>query len=151
MINAMFNEYSWIMKLKCIIFTLGFFLPFVIQIFVTLPVGSVIATNFVCLLISLLFLIFEFLQLRYDGWRDYFSHYWNKIDLGLFISYIIYFIFRLIDPAKSTLPNKNLDKSPAMSFLWIAFNAYILLFSFIKCFSFLRFENQFGTLVELVV
>lgn len=71
---------------------------------------AVIATNCVCLLTSLPFLAFEFLQMKYDGYRNYISHPLNQIDLGLYLSYIIYFILRIIDPKKSTLPNLDLDK-----------------------------------------
>ena len=51
----------------------------------------------------------------------------------------------------TTLPNIDTDKSAAMSFTWIALNTFLLLNAFVKCGSFLRIYNQWGTLVILIL
>ena len=71
--------------------------------------------------------------------------------MSLYIVGIIYFVLRILEPNKSTLPNIDTDKSAAMSFTWIALNTFLLLNAFVKCGSFLRIYNQWGTLVILIL
>ena len=60
-----------------------------------------------CLATSCFFLGLEYLQLQDVGWAEYAADFYNMVDMAMFITYVIYFVLRMADPASALLPLKQ--------------------------------------------
>ena len=69
-----------------IIYLVGFFIPLIVQMEIgedlqtPLIMTKVFWINFSCLIVQVYFLVYEVVQLRNDGFREYFSDQYNTLE-----------------------------------------------------------------------
>ena len=162
------------MKAQFFVFTIGFFVPFFLQLFLFTEKEDsdmVKILNVVCLFTQVLFMSVELFQIVKQG-SYYFYDFWNVVDIFLFFTYLAYFFGRMFKSFVSVLPighrvmasksvpengvndigceiDKN-DMAIEYQFLWIIINSTLLLNSVLSMLFFVRVYERFGLLVTLI-
>ena len=81
--------------------------------------------------------------------RKYLGDMWNYADQSIFILFVGYFISRMTSH-DSILPNSNTDTDQDMAF-WVSVHSLMLVFSVIKVLGYLKLDDRFGLMVDLIV
>ena len=107
MIDALFEEVSWIMRYEFYMFVLFFIVPFLMQLAYVRSYWGVIACNIICLATKAILLGLEWIQMRYHGLKTYVwdSGMQNKIDLISLAVTIWYHTLRIGLPTEEILPD----------------------------------------------
>ena len=152
-IDALFFESSWIVRAQFFIFALGFFLPFLIQLFYTRSAAGVIICNVLCAITQFLLVCVEIVQIKLQGIKAYLCRFWNIVDLVLIALFTLYFILRWADPTKEIIPDthaahvaQNKMTNSEMT-MWFVLNTFLLISAVMKLMFFLRINQTFGMMV----
>ena len=103
-IDSLFDSTSYVARMQFVLFSLGFLLPLIIQMFFTRSAGGVVICLWMCAATTLFLFILELMQIRIVGLKDHFLSLWNLSDMALIILFTFYFLDRLSEPTKEILP-----------------------------------------------
>ena len=100
-IDSMFQKTRQTFLVECFLFMTFYYLPLLSQIFYfthnkTSSTG-ILVCNISCFITNMAFFALETIQMRYDGLKEYFKSFFNKMDTLVFFMYNVYFIFRIKD------------------------------------------------------
>lgn len=144
-IDSLFDQSSYIMKFQLLMFVVGFFLPFTINVFHH-DVYVIMLSNILCL-ISLLMLKFLDVIILNDQGVSYFYNIVNLFDTVIsFIYVFIYFWHRMLIQHSSIVPNKIIHVSDTEIVVWMCLNISILFYCVMKIMTYARVYEQFGTM-----
>ena len=91
------------------IYMLFYLTPLLYQIFMdTYNQNQVILSNIICLVTATIFFIFEIIQMKEEGVKEYFNAFFNNIDFFSFFVYLFYFCERMKNQ-ETTLVLQYLD------------------------------------------
>ena len=107
MIDALFDDVSWIMRYEFYFFVVFSIVPFLLQMVYVRSYWGVIFCNVICLITKGIFLSLEYIQMRYYGFKKYAldSGTKNKIDLLYLVVSIWYHTQRLGIPTEEIIPD----------------------------------------------
>ena len=92
------------MNYQFLVFLIGFYIPFILQLFFFRHDHFVIICNLVCFITQTLFFTIEIIQARYRGYEDYFDDFQNKVDMALIFVTYMYIIARMTNPSLEIVP-----------------------------------------------
>ena len=162
----------YVVRVQIWLLTVGFIVPFVVQLFYTESHSMRFDCNCVCLVTSVFFFILELNQMREKGKK--YVDLWNSVDIAVFIAFIFYFRASLDLEAEmktiyegnskvgandkqkvevSVIPKDADDKNalhPDDLLYWCWMNTFILIFTSLKLMNFVRVHDKFGKMVHLV-
>jgi len=132
------------MKKLFLLYLFGYFLPFLVAIF--LPPGYE-ALNIIiavmAVLTNLVFFGIECIQMRYYGF-EYIKNVWNFSDFLQFFFIILYFIFRASEEFEVKLNRHDLQLSI------ISLQLFLITTGLFKVLFFIRIFEAYGVLVQMV-
>ena len=169
MVDCQFDTTFLWMSFNCSIYICLFMVPFLLQIFIFGEnAAGVYICNALCLTTQIYFMCLEIIQMQEAGFLDYISDTFNKVDLGMFLTYCYYFMRRMsdqtdplvpslhyADPTKD--PNTYEENTAVLSseavqrvFVLSVLHNIIIVQAFVKVMFYLRISEGFGLLVDCV-
>ena len=154
LIDCQYEKTVVIFRVQFWFFMLLYFIPFMLQLFMFEgnALGLMIC-NGLCLFSSGVFFVNELIQLRDGGVKEYFQGFFNWFEISMFPMSLAYFIVRL-HFQESLLPQNfdNASEELTLNLLSIfsLFNSVMLLWAVIKTLFFLRVNEEFGLLIQMV-
>lgn len=146
-IDFLFDSTSHIIYRMFILYMFGFLLPFVIQLIFVRNAIAVIVLNCICLMTQLFFAGVEIIQFKMSN-DNYMSNGQNIFDWSLIILYVVYFVLRVMDPAKEMIPEEGF--TDVIMCLWSVVNTLILINASIKWLNFAMIFEKFGMMYQMI-
>jgi hypothetical protein len=161
-VDSQFKSTSKIIIRLFIMYFVFFVGAFLWQMFST-DHSTIVCCNVSCLIMQLILVLIESLQFQYKGLGDYFKDIWNYFDIAHFIMYTIYFFMRVLiysnhegGVESGILPSRD-PNVPELTqdgkeelVKWVFIHSLIILLIAFKLMFFMRVNEDFSNLVELV-